>query len=105
MLNKPHLVIPYSYETNDNHFNRNSGFNTGDDFYHYMKDAFDLMYEEGADQPKMMAIGLHDRLISRPGRAAGLIKFIGYIRGIDRVWFCTGIDVARHWMKHHPFSL
>lgn len=101
---RPHLVIPYSYETNDNHFNRNSGFAHGDDFFHYMRDAFDLLYEEGSEHAKLLSIGLHDRLIGRPARAVGLIKFLDYVRGFDRVWFCRGIDVARHWREMHPYK-
>ncbi len=102
---RSHLVIPYSYETNDNHFNRNSGFAHGDDFFHYMRDAFDLLYEEGADHPKLLSIGLHDRLISRPGRAVGLIKFLDYVAGHDRVWFCRGVDIAHHWRATHPYEV
>ncbi len=101
---RSHLVIPYSYETNDNHFNRNTGFAHSDDFFHYMRDAFDLLYEEGADHPKLLSVGLHDRLISRPGRAVGLIKFLDYVASHDRVWFCRGVDIARHWRETHPFE-
>jgi len=97
-----HLVIPTSYETNDNRFDRNSGFRTADGFARYMTDCFDLLYEEGAEQPKMMAINLHDRLIGRPARAAGLIKFLEHARKRDRVWFCTGRDIAEHWRREHP---
>jgi allantoinase len=97
-----HLVIPYSYETNDNRFNQNSGFSTADDFFGYMRDCFDLLYEEGAEHPAMMSIGLHDRLIGRPGRAVGLIRFFEHVRRHDRVWFCRGIDIAEHWRRVHP---
>jgi allantoinase len=101
--NKPHLVIPYSYEANDNRFNENSGFSTGDDFFHYMRDAFDLLYREGQrGSPKLLSIGLHDRLIGRPGRCMGLIRLLEYIRSRDRVWFCTGADIAHHWRKEYP---
>ncbi len=99
---KPHLVIPYSYETNDNRFNENSGFNTADDFFTYMKDCFDVLYEEGAERPKLMSIGLHDRLIGRPARAVGLVRFLEYARRFDRVWFCRGIDIADHWDRTFP---
>jgi peptidoglycan/xylan/chitin deacetylase (PgdA/CDA1 family) len=96
-----HLVIPYSYETNDNRFNENSGFATGEDFFTYMRDAFDVLYREGVKgSPKLLSIGLHDRLIGRPGRAAGLIKLLEYMRGHEAVWFCRGIDIARHWRAH-----
>ena len=99
---KQHLIVPYSYETNDNRFDQNNGFGSADDFARYMMDTFDLMYAEGADTPKLMSIGLHDRLIGRPGRAAGLIKFLEHARKHDRVWFCTGRDVAEHWRRRHP---
>jgi peptidoglycan/xylan/chitin deacetylase (PgdA/CDA1 family) len=97
---KPHLVIPYSYEANDNRFNENSGFSTGDDFFTYMRDAFDVLYREGQrGSPKLLAVGLHDRLIGRPGRCKGLIKFLEYVCGFDEVWFCSGADIAHHWRK------
>jgi allantoinase len=100
---QPHLVIPYSYEANDNRFNENSGFSTGDDFFIYMRDAFDVLYREGErGSPKLLSIGLHDRLIGRPGRCKGLIKLLEYMRGFDDVWFCTGADVAAHWRKNFP---
>ena len=99
----PHLVIPYSYEANDNRFNENSGFSTAQDFFEYMRDAFDLLYREGTKgAPKLFSIGLHDRLSGRPARAAGLIKLLEHMRGFERVWFCRGIDIARHWQTHFP---
>ena len=100
---KPHLVIPYSYETNDNRYDQGHGFAHADDFYRYLRDAFDLLYEEGAEHPKLMSIGLHDRLVGRPARAVALIKFLDYLRGFDRVWFCRGIDLAHHWREVHPY--
>ncbi len=101
--NRPHLVIPYSYEANDNRFNENSGFSTGDDFFTYMRDAFDVLHREGErGSPKLLSIGLHDRLIGRPGRCKGLIKLLDYMRGFDRVWFCTGAEIAHHWRKNFP---
>lgn len=96
---RAHLVIPYSYETNDNRFDGNVGFSTGEDFFTYMKDCFDVLYAEGATEPKLMSLGLHDRLIGRPGRAAGLARFLDYVLAHDRVWICRGIDIARHWME------
>jgi allantoinase len=100
---QPHLVIPYSYEANDNRFNENSGFSTGDDFFTYMRDAFDVLYREGQrGSPKLLSVGLHDRLIGRPGRCKGLIKLLEYIHGFDHVWFCTGADIAMHWRKVFP---
>jgi allantoinase len=102
---RPHLVIPYSYEANDNRFNENSGFSTADDFFSYMRDAFDLLYREGQrGSPKLLSIGLHDRLIGRPGRCTGLIKLLEYMRGFDGVWFCTGADIAHHWRKAFPVT-
>lgn len=97
-----HLVIPYSLETNDNRFDRNTGFSTADEFAQYMIDCFDLLYEEGAERPKIMSVALHDRLIGRPAKAVGLIKFLDYASRRDRVWFCTGRDIAEHWRKEHP---
>jgi len=99
---QPYLVVPYSFEMNDNRFNENHGFSKADDFFAYLKDGFDLLYEEGADQPKLMSIAIHDRLIGRPARAVGLIRFLDYVKGLEKVWFCRGIDVARHWRQHFP---
>jgi peptidoglycan/xylan/chitin deacetylase (PgdA/CDA1 family) len=99
---KNHLIIPYSLETNDNRFDQNTGFGSADDFARYMIDTFDLLYAEGADHPKLMSIGLHDRLIGRPGKAVGLIRFLEHARRHDRVWFCTGQDIAEHWHRTHP---
>jgi peptidoglycan/xylan/chitin deacetylase (PgdA/CDA1 family) len=98
---KPHLVIPYSYESNDNRYDHN-GFGTAEDFARYMIDCFDMLYEEGLDRPKIMSIGLHDRLVGRPARAVGLVKFLEHVSKHDRVWFCSGQDIAEHWRKTHP---
>jgi peptidoglycan/xylan/chitin deacetylase (PgdA/CDA1 family) len=106
MPNGPHLVIPYSYETNDNRFNENTGFATSEHFFSYMRDAFDVLYSEGVrGSPKLLSIGLHDRLIGRPGRALGLIRLLEHMRSRERVWFCRGIDIARHWHRTFPPSL
>ncbi len=102
---RPHLVIPYSYETNDNRFDLNAGFATAEDFARYLIDCFDLLYAEGAEAPKMMSIGLHDRLIGRPARAPGLIRFLEHARAHDKVWFCTGADIAAHWRAYFPPEL
>jgi putative urate catabolism protein len=99
---QPHLVIPYSYETNDNRFNENSGFATAEQFFIYMRDAFDVLYREGATSPKLLSIGLHDRLIGRPARIGGLIHFLEHIRNHEGVWVCRGIDIARHWRQSFP---
>ena len=100
----PHLVIPYSYETNDNRCDQSNGFAQSDDFFQYMRDAFDLLYEEGEDRPGLLSIGLHDRLIGRPARAVGLIKLLEHMRSKGDVWFCTGADVAAHWRKTHSYQ-
>lgn len=99
---KAHLVIPYSYETNDNRCDQSSGFAQADDFFVYMRDCFDLLRAEGAERPKLMSIGLHDRLIGRPARAVGLVKLLEHMRAHDDVWFCRGVDIARHWIATHP---
>jgi allantoinase len=102
---RSHLVVPYSYETNDNRFNENSGFSTGDDFFTYLRDAFDVLYREGRrGSPKLLSIGLHDRLIGRPGRCKGLIKLLDYMRGFAGVWFCTGAEIAQHWRNRFPVA-
>ena len=99
----PHLVIPYSLETNDNRFNENSGFSTADQFFTYMRDAFDVLYREGRHgSPKLLSIGLHDRLIGRPGRSVGLTRLLDHMRRFDDVWFCTGAEMASHWRREFP---
>ena len=92
-----HLVIPYTLDANDMRFATPQGFNTGEHFYQYLKDSFDVLYQEGARAPKMMSVGLHCRLVGRPGRAVGLAKFIDYIQSKDKVWIPRRIDIARHW--------
>jgi hypothetical protein len=99
---RDHLVIPYSFETNDNRFDQNLGFSTADDFARYFTDCFNLLYAEGADHPKLMSVALHDRLIGRPARAVGLIRFLEHVGRHDRVWFCTGEQIADHWKATHP---
>src|SRR5437764_1378150 len=100
----PHLVIPYTLDNNDMKFGGAQGFNTGADFFTYLKDAFDVLYAEGADHPKMMSVGLHMRLAGRPGRAAALARFLDYVGRHDRVWICRRVDIARHWIATHPFE-
>jgi putative urate catabolism protein len=100
---RPHLIIPYTLDNNDMKFGLLNGFTTGDDFFCYLRDAFDVLYEEGARSPKMMSIGLHCRLAGRPGRAAALARFLDYVSGHDRVWITTRADIARHWREHHPY--
>ncbi|MBX2805817.1 MAG: allantoinase PuuE [Hyphomicrobiales bacterium] len=97
------LIIPYTLDANDMRFATPSGFATGDQFYSYLKDSFDVLYEEGlAGTPKMMNIGLHCRLAGRPGRAAAIGRFIDYVQGHSRVWLARRIDIAEHWRRHHP---
>ena len=102
---KPQLVIPYTLDSNDMRFAAIQGFNSGDQFFTYLKDAFDVLYAEGkAGAPKMLNIGLHCRLVGRPGRAASLKRFIDYVKSHDKVWLTRRIDIAEHWMKHHPYT-
>ncbi|TYB82560.1 allantoinase PuuE [Maritimibacter fusiformis] len=97
------LVIPYTLESNDMRFATSPGWITGEHFFQYLKDAFDVLYSEGeAGAPKMMSVGLHCRLVGRPGKIAGLMRFIDHIRGFDGVWTPRRIEIAEHWAKHHP---
>ncbi len=98
---KPHLVVPYTLDANDMRFATNQGFNCGDQFYTYLKDSFDVLYEEGETTPKMLSIGLHCRLVGRPGRLAALARFLEYVRQHKDVWVCRRVDIARHWHEHH----
>jgi len=98
---KPHLIVPYTLEANDMRFS-GTGLNTGEQFFSYLKDAFDVLYEEGATAPKMMSVGLHCRIVGRPGKMAGLERFLKYARSHDKVWFCRRIEIARHWRERHP---
>ncbi|WP_025731771.1 allantoinase PuuE [Carnimonas nigrificans] len=100
----PHLVVPYTLDVNDMKFASPGGFNCGDQFFSYLRDAFDVLYAEGDEAPKMMSIGLHPRLIGRPGRFRALQRFLDHIEAHDRVWVCKRADIARHWIEHHPFS-
>ena len=96
------LIIPYSLDANDMRFATPQGFNSGDQFYTYLKDSFDTLYDEGRNgAPKMMSVGLHCRLVGRPGRAAALARFIDYVAGKDKVWLPRRIDIAWHWHAHH----
>ena len=101
----PHLVIPYTLDANDMRFATPQGFNTGEQFLAYLKDSFDLLYREGSEgAPKMMNVGLHCRLVGRPGRAAALERFLDYVQSHDKVWVARRIDIARHWHAEHPAS-
>jgi len=97
------LVVPYTLDANDMRFAVAQGFNSGDQFFAYLRDSFDVLYAEGiAGSPKMLSVGLHCRLAGRPGRAAALARFIDYVQGHDRVWLPTRLDIARHWHAEHP---
>ena len=97
------LLVPYSLDTNDSKFSRGDhDYQLGDEFFTYLKDSFDILYAEGETQPKMMTIGLHARLIGRPGRIGSLHKFLDYVLGHDRVWVCRRDDLARYWAEHYP---
>ena len=100
----PHLVVPYTLDTNDMRFALPQGFSHGDEFFEYLRDAFDVMYAEGEERPAMMSIGMHCRLLGRPGRFRALQRFLDHIEKHDRVWVCRRVDVARHWIERHPYS-
>jgi len=97
-----HLVVPYSLDTNDMRFVQAQGFNTGDHFFTYLRDSFDALYAEGETAPKMMSIGMHCRLLGKPGRIASLQRFLDHVLAHDKVWVCRRIDIARHWKQHFP---
>ena len=98
---RPHLVLPYGLANNDAKFIR-GGMATGQDFFEYLKDAFDMLYREGAQRPRMMSVGLHLRLVGHPGRAAGLERFLDHVARQSGVWVCGRADIARHWLATHP---
>ncbi len=100
----PHLVVPYTLDTNDMRFSLPQGFAQAEDFFIYLRDSFDALYAEGADSPKMMSVGMHCRLLGRPGRIVALQKFMDHIERHDRVWVCRRIDVAQHWQRVHPYQ-
>jgi allantoinase len=104
---KPHLVVPYALDTNDMRFAMAQGFNSGGQFYAYLRDAFNVLYAEGdpagLDAPKMLSIGLHCRIAGRPGRVAALARFLDHVRRHDGVWIARRLDIARHWIATHPY--
>ncbi|HNR61021.1 MAG TPA: allantoinase PuuE [Thauera sp.] len=100
----PHLVVPYTLDTNDMRFALPQGFSHGDEFFEYLSDAFDVMYAEGEERPAMMSIGMHCRLLGRPGRFRALQRFLDHIEKHDRVWVCRRVDIARHWIERHPWQ-
>tara|TARA_Y100001949_G_scaffold68949_1_gene58390 strand:+ start:1004 stop:1912 length:909 start_codon:yes stop_codon:yes gene_type:complete len=99
---KPLLMVPYTLDTNDMRFATPQGFNSGEQFFTYLKDAFDVLYEEGQDAPKMLSIGLHNRIIGRPARFAALKRFVEYVQSHEQVWCCTREQIAQHWAEHFP---
>lgn len=99
---KQHLVVPYTLDTNDMRFTSLQGFNSGEQFFQYIRDAFDVLYEEGSESPKMLSIGLHCRLIGRPGRFKALQRILDHIQSHPDVWICRRVDIAQHWVKHFP---
>jgi putative urate catabolism protein len=96
------LIVPYTLDTNDMRFATAQGFNTGEQFFTYLRDAFDTLYEEGAERPRMMSVGMHARLLGRPGRIAGMKRFLDHIAAHDNVWVARRADIARHWRQTHP---
>ena len=100
----PHLVVPYTLDTNDMRFSLPQGFSQADDFFTYLRDSFDALYAEGDSAPKMMSVGMHCRLLGRPGRIGALQRFLDHVQQHDRVWVCRRIDIARHWKQVHPFE-
>ena len=101
---RPLLMVPYTLDTNDMRFATPQGFNSGDQFFSYLRDAFDVLYEEGETAPKMLSIGLHCRLVGRPARLAALKRFVDHVLAHESVWVTTREAIARHWLSEHPLS-
>ena len=100
----PHLVVPYTLDTNDMRFSLPQGFAQAEDFFIYLRDSFDALYAEGETSPKMLSIGMHCRLLGRPGRIVALQRFLDHVQEHDKVWICRRIDIARHWKQTHPYQ-
>jgi allantoinase len=98
---RPCLVVPYAFDSNDGKYWRSGWFN-GDQFFRYLQDSFDMLYEEGETSPRMLSIGLHTRVSGRPGRAAAVERFIRYVKGHPRVWIAGRDEIARWWLDHYP---
>ena len=98
---KKQLIVPYTLDNNDMRFATNQGFNSGDQFFNYLKDSFDVLYKEGEKNPKLMSVGLHCRLVGKPGRLKSLEQFLDYVLKHDDVWICKRIDIAKHWIKNY----
>jgi len=96
------LIVPYTLDTNDMRFATAQGFNTGEQFFTYLRDAFDTLYEEGAARPRMLSVGMHARLLGRPGRIGALKRFLDHVAAHDKVWVARRVDIARHWRQTHP---
>ena len=101
-FDSPQLMVPYTLDVNDMRFTTAQGFNSGDQFYTYLKDTFDCLYSEGSECPRMMSVGLHCRIAGRPGRASALARFLDYVSTQQKVWLTRRIDIARHWIARHP---
>jgi putative urate catabolism protein len=99
----PHLVVPYTLDCNDMRFALPQGYSHADPFFQYLRDTFDVLYAEGDEAPKMMSVGMHCRLLGRPGRIAALQRFLDHVARHDRVWVARRIDIARHWQQVHPY--
>ncbi len=99
----PQLIVPYTLDTNDMRFALPQGFSHGDEFFEYLRDAFDVLYAEGDERPAMMSVGMHCRLLGRPGRFRALQRFLDHVEKHDRVWVCRRVDIARHWHERHPW--
>ncbi len=100
----PHLVVPYTLDCNDMRFALPQGFSHGDEFFEYLRDSFDLLYAEGAETPRMMSVGMHCRLLGRPGRMRALQRFLDHVQSHEQVWICRRLDIAQHWRATHPFD-
>ena len=100
----PHLIVPYTLDANDMRFATPQGFNTAAHFFDYLRDSFDVLYAEGAQTPRMLSIGMHCRLLGRPGRFIALQRFLDHIARHERVWVCRRIDIAQHWLQRHPYQ-
>ena len=104
----PRLIVPYTLDSNDMRFAAAQGFNSGTQFFDYLKDAFDVLWREGdpdgLDEPKLLSVGLHARIVGRPGRIAALERFLDYAQAHDRVWICRRVDIAHHWLATHPYA-
>ncbi len=100
----PHLLIPYTLVNNDARYLMTNGFASGEDFFRLLKDAFDFLWQEGGQHPKMMSVGMHARISGHPARAAALARFLDYVQALDSVWICRREEIARHWMRKHPYE-